>query len=184
MEKNLEKKRPSLEAVALHENTKVVTGFMKSFAISFEEAAEIFDQVKKMLWLINEMEFEGLKNENRMFSIDSSLLVIDEMWHTFILFTRDYRKFCFDHFGYFIDHVPTVGTESEVIERFAELSALGEDERNARIMDEKRWQYTYVFQKLGKDCFLKWYQVFHQKYTRFYLAELRMQAIQIKYTNS
>jgi hypothetical protein len=32
---------------------------------------------------------------------------IDDMWHTFILFTRDYREFCTLHFGRFIDHEPT-----------------------------------------------------------------------------
>lgn len=32
---------------------------------------------------------------------------IDIGWHTFLLFTRDYRQYCNGEFGLFIDHVPT-----------------------------------------------------------------------------
>jgi len=31
---------------------------------------------------------------------------IDQMWHTFLLFTRDYRMFCEDNLGRFINHEP------------------------------------------------------------------------------
>jgi len=36
---------------------------------------------------------------------------IDEMWHTFILFTRDYAAFCEGHFGCFLHHVPNEDEE-------------------------------------------------------------------------
>lgn len=32
--------------------------------------------------------------------------VVDEVWHTFILFTRDYANFCQDVFGFFVHHTP------------------------------------------------------------------------------
>jgi hypothetical protein len=32
---------------------------------------------------------------------------VDELWHTFITFTRDYARFCDDVAGRFIHHVPT-----------------------------------------------------------------------------
>jgi hypothetical protein len=31
---------------------------------------------------------------------------IDQMWHTFLLFTRDYAAFCQESFGKFIHHSP------------------------------------------------------------------------------
>jgi hypothetical protein len=31
---------------------------------------------------------------------------IDSMWHTFLLFTKDYRTFCIDYLGKFIEHEP------------------------------------------------------------------------------
>lgn len=31
----------------------------------------------------------------------------DRMWHTFLLYSKDYREFCQEMFGFFIDHFPT-----------------------------------------------------------------------------
>ena len=31
---------------------------------------------------------------------------MDDMWHQFILFTENYRNFCAENFGQYIDHVP------------------------------------------------------------------------------
>lgn len=34
--------------------------------------------------------------------------VVDELWHAFILYTRDYRDFCAKAFGRFLDHTPAI----------------------------------------------------------------------------
>lgn len=39
--------------------------------------------------------------------------IVDIGWHTFILFTRDYREFCERVAGRFIDHVPTDDDEPD-----------------------------------------------------------------------
>lgn len=31
---------------------------------------------------------------------------VDEFWHSFILFTPQYRKFCYEIIGFFVDHQP------------------------------------------------------------------------------
>lgn len=41
-----------------------------------------------------------------MFSKD-----VDEVWHAFILFTREYEQFCKETFGSFVHHVPTTKAE-------------------------------------------------------------------------
>lgn len=38
-------------------------------------------------------------------------LVADDLWHTFILFTKDYREFCEKSFGKIIDHEPHTGEQ-------------------------------------------------------------------------
>lgn len=41
---------------------------------------------------------------------------IDEMWHDFLLCSRDYRDFCMEHLGAFIDHEPlTMDKETAAI---------------------------------------------------------------------
>ncbi|PIR89089.1 MAG: hypothetical protein COU07_02570 [Candidatus Harrisonbacteria bacterium CG10_big_fil_rev_8_21_14_0_10_40_38] len=33
--------------------------------------------------------------------------VIDDLWHVFVLFTREYQRYCQENFGKFIHHTPT-----------------------------------------------------------------------------
>ncbi len=40
------------------------------------------------------------------FALAVTSKIVDEFWHQFILFTPQYRKFCEDIFGEFIDHQP------------------------------------------------------------------------------
>ncbi len=180
MEKSSALKRPSLAEVLSYENKLVINCFLRSFAVSDGDATELFMDMKRMLWLCNEMNYDGLRKEKKQFSIDQSLLVLDEMWHTFILCTADYRKFCFDYFGHFIDHLPTAEDAEEKISRKTELQNLPKNQAIAKVMDEKRWQYTYVLEKLGRDIFLKWYTEYHQKYTVQYLLDLKSKKLALQ----
>lgn len=40
---------------------------------------------------------------------------VDNLWHTFILFTQKYVKFCEQLAGHFIHHIPTSSSEEKVI---------------------------------------------------------------------
>ena len=40
-------------------------------------------------------------------------MAIDEMWHTFVLFTQPYAAFCQRYFGRFIHHAPSTRVERE-----------------------------------------------------------------------
>jgi hypothetical protein len=177
MDMKEQQKRPALCEVMAYHNERVIGSFLKSFELSENEARDIFEQVKCMLWLGNEMDFDGFTEQGKAFSIDRSLLILDEMWHTFILCTKDYKEFCEEFFGHFIHHYPQVESEAKVAQRKAEFADLDQAQRIARLADEKRWQYTYVFKKLGKDIFIKWYTDFHQKYTPQHLMELRQQKL-------
>ena len=37
-----------------------------------------------------------------------SMREIDEMWHEFILFTKDYSDFCAKYFGEYMHHLPNI----------------------------------------------------------------------------
>jgi hypothetical protein len=56
------------------------------------------------------LRFEGLKQFLAVAAIMPGRKVtsqpIDAMWHTFLLFTKDYRGFCMDYLGRFIEHEP------------------------------------------------------------------------------
>jgi hypothetical protein len=61
-----------------------------------------------------QMRIEFLRFISLRWVYDGGLVpsgVVDEFWHTFILFTRDYAAFCERHFGYFLHHTPTDDTD-------------------------------------------------------------------------
>jgi hypothetical protein len=147
----------SLEEVLQYENGDVIDGFLKSFNVTKEEAQNIFKETLKWLWYCKQKESQGSR------TIDSSLLMLDEMWHTFILYSVDYFKFCRKHFSGYIHHQPT--TESE-IKKFKKMSATERKE-------QKRKQFECVYELLGKDTFIQWYHVFPEEYPRDRVLELR-----------
>ncbi len=50
--------------------------------------------------------FSIFTSTNRAEFYDFPSREVDELWHTFILFTKDYREFCQNYLGQFLDHVP------------------------------------------------------------------------------
>jgi hypothetical protein len=164
-------KRPSLDEVMAYQNETVIAGFLKGYAVTPDEARDLFEQTKRMLWLMNEMRHDQLP---QTFGIDNSLRGLDAMWHTFILFTRDYQQFCLSLFGRFVHHAPAVPGPEETAARIQEFAGLSPEQVTAKLADEKRLQYTYVFKKLGKDVFIKWYTEFHNKYTAHHLLQLQL----------
>jgi hypothetical protein len=165
-------KRPSLEEVLAFKNSDVVYRFKKTYGVSQEESEELFEEVKKWLWLANERHCEGIKEG---LSIDHPIVVIDEMWHNFVLFTKEYTAFCTDYFGYYMHHAPA--TESEETEFREKLKTIPKGERMRSRMEQKRPQYEYIYDKLGKDTFLKWYEEYPRKYSFRKLAEMHLKAL-------
>ena len=164
-------KRPTLLAVLNWEATIIPRAFATTFAISEAEALDIFSDLKCLMWLLNEMNFDGTRAQGKVFYIDDSLLILDEMWHTFILHTKQYFHFCHTLFGEYIHHDPTDSFDAK--ERKAELSQMPHAEMIEHVISEKRWQYQYVFAKLGKARFEKWYGDFHRKYSAITLLQMR-----------
>ncbi len=54
--------------------------------------------------------FAGSTNKKEFYDFPSK--EVDELWHTFILFTADYREFCYKYLGQFLDHVPLDNSKS------------------------------------------------------------------------
>ncbi len=70
-----------------------------------EEADELFREVKRYLVLAN-------LDQDRSWNMYS--LRIDEVWHQFILFTRQYTEFCNRFFGRYVPHNPSNAPKVEL----------------------------------------------------------------------
>ena len=68
-----------------------------------EEAVKLFTEVKRFFVL--------LRNDSEI-SWDMYSRRVDEAWHQFVLFTRDYIDYCLDHFGSYVQHSPGIAAAS------------------------------------------------------------------------
>lgn len=84
-----------LNIVLGYENPAVVARLAKEENLSADEAKALFDDTLRFLWLGNWIKFPICPTPR-----------IDLGWHVFLLFTVDYREFCQNYFGQFIDHLP------------------------------------------------------------------------------
>ncbi|WMN07300.1 hypothetical protein QYS48_28415 [Marivirga arenosa] len=148
-----------LSALDSDEDQIIVEGFMERYSVDREEAEEILQETKKWLWLASENIKE--KKGFRLF-IDNSLLIIDEMWHTFILHTRLYQKFCHEKLNLFIHHEPTPASE-KIIGFDSEIEKQKFEESQGEKLSQ---QLSYIYDKLGPETVIKWYDEFPVKFSQ------------------
>lgn len=94
----------TLEQVLAYQNLPIIGKIMKEYNVSESEATRLFTEAKSFLYQCA----VNVPNITRP-SVDA-----DKAWHVFILFTKDYAKFCKDHFGFFVHHIPDAELPSEV----------------------------------------------------------------------
>lgn len=116
---------------------------MESYAVSFEEATDLFQETLAWLWLIG-------TTPGGLFVVDHSLTSIDEMWHTFILFTREYSAFCERNFGRYIHHAPTTYLEKQ-------QARANPRRARAELRTAKRRMMGLVYDRLGEATLVKWF---------------------------
>ncbi|WP_435255357.1 hypothetical protein [Tenacibaculum sp. A30] len=142
-----------LEEVLKYENKNVIDRFMNYFSTSKDEANIIFNETKKWLWLCAK-SFE----DKTSIYINNDLLIIDEMWHTFIIFTLDYELFCKKYFNTLIHHVPTV--KNEIPENFSKK------EKILFLKNREDQFFNYVYDNLGNETTNLWFLEIPQKYSK------------------
>jgi hypothetical protein len=121
----------------------VVNRFARVHGVSRGRSEVLFVETLKWLWLARrarEAAPPGL-----VLSIHPELRGIDEMWHVFLLFTRDYTALCNAHLGGFVHHDPAPDRPREAVDAAvfaAELGAL----------------YGFVHDELGEATLRAWFE--------------------------
>lgn len=170
-----EKKIKSLPVVLAYQNDDIVYKFMENFDVSFEESTMLFNETKKWLWMCAITKMRQNKGEEvPVLTIDEPLIMLDEMWHTFVLFTKAYGQFCKEYFGFFIHHSPTTKREKDLFRKRME-----ENPQAARkeIVDRSETQLNYIYDMLGEETLKIWYSSFPDKYSRKQLDRMRKLSI-------
>lgn len=147
-------RRCSLQEALAYKNEEIAYRFARNYKLSFEEADDIFEEVKKWLWL------GSLGRAQRLY-IYGPLLILDEMWHNFILFTKEYTHYCESNFGHYVHHAPVSRRELEELVR---LLRMGSSPGLARMRRRQESQMRFVATHLGLSTLKKWYFEYGTKY--------------------
>ncbi|HVP69226.1 MAG TPA: hypothetical protein VMT17_18400 [Anaeromyxobacteraceae bacterium] len=157
---------PSLEQALGYRNDQILYKFQERWAVNFEEAAELFEETKKWLWV--QVAARVTPGAPPM-AMTVALAMLDEMLHTFILFTREYVEYCEENYGAYLHHAPmTRDAKNAQLERFRKdpdgmLAQEGEFLRN---------MYSFVYDLLGEETVVRWYSEYAEKYSGARMAEL------------
>lgn len=93
---------PSGKLVIAAIPSKVVSKYARDNNLSLGEAEQHMQELARFLAVC--AAFPGQNAPSR---------VLDEAWHSFVLFTREYHEYCVATFGRFIHHAPTGCTMNE-----------------------------------------------------------------------
>jgi hypothetical protein len=149
-----------------YENEEIVASFRNSYGVTLEEARELFEECKKWLWLC------GTRPRSMRLTVFGPMRLLDEMWHTFILFTREYTEYCMTHFGFYIHHAPTTRTENE---QYRQRVAANPEETHAKLREERREMMLLVHDELGEETLRRWFA----DYARY--SDERLRGLLIKH---
>jgi hypothetical protein len=153
----------TLQNIAGFESHAVLGTFKKNFHVTQEEASDIFGETKKWLYLCR-LAYQNPSSDpapTRMV-ITKELSIIDEMWHAFILNTREYHDFCTHFLGAFIHHVPILmDSTSTNNDRPSEANS----DRAPQRLKEMRAQLLFTQKHLGHSTLTKWYGHYAKHYT-------------------
>lgn len=151
--------KSTLEEVLRYRNDDIIHRFIETWEMPFEEAADIFHEMKKWLWLTAHLTEQSGREPD--LAITQSLKLLDEMWHTFVLFTRDYTAFCERYFGFYVHHIPT---PKRVYDQQIASYESNPEQHMERMHRDFEAQFTLVHDLLGEETLLKWYSEYLEKY--------------------
>jgi len=153
----------SLERVESFQFPEAVYKFVEYYDVEEREAEAFFLEVKRWLWLCATSVYERQCGQNTPdLLITGSLFWLDEMWHTFLLFTEPYQDFCREYLGCYVHHRPT--TRAEKDERKQQLVQQRDEFLKLRAEDLRR-QCHYICEKLGDETFVRWYREYPRRYS-------------------
>ncbi|QOT81059.1 hypothetical protein [Cupriavidus basilensis] len=140
-----------------YQHEGVIGKFRDEWDIDDKEALDIFSEMKKFLYVSHYAQKQCMELE-----IDEPLLMIDKMWHHFILFTSDYEKFCNRFFGKMLHHIPFCS--EHLTQKIKTLSKNGIT-LNEYKRDRLEKQIQVIISTFGFYTLKKWYVHYGNKYS-------------------
>lgn len=134
-----------------YQNTRLLNRYKKDFPNARLAPEAALSEFLKYVWLVHQHQLDSLaepQNTSLAFEcvMHEEMQAIDEMWHTFLLFTKDYHTFCEKYLnGKFFHHHPA----DEEVEQ--------PDEANYIATLEK--YLNYIKKHLGEETLQCWFDI-------------------------
>lgn len=143
----MESKIVNLDNIIEYRCHKAILTFLRNYSIEYKEAESIFIETIKWLWIGHVRYMDNSTSKPKFLAAYPPIYVLDEMWHCFILCTKEYTDFCKTYLGTYIHHDPNVG----------EIEKANEDHFPNMV--------SYVIEKLGRETATLWFGIYPIKYT-------------------
>lgn len=103
----------TIEEILNYENPAVVKRFSRDFPEYKENADGIFRDLLRFFWASEKHHQDFKKNPKNkdldfVYIMDEQMKPIDQLWHVFLLYTKDYMDFCNKYFNQYIHHLPDI----------------------------------------------------------------------------
>lgn len=139
---------PDLTQLLNYQNPQVIKRYQRDFPNANVDAGFLFMNLLKYLWLckkhIHDKKLHPSDPALDFIAVmHQEMRAMDDIWHVFILHTKDYADFCQKYFGEFLHHVPNVVTDQPEI--------FGDFEQEC----EK--YLSYVYDNLGEQTVRDWF---------------------------
>lgn len=127
------------DAVLNYKNNKVVERYAKIYNKDDAYSHDVFHQLLKWLYICHACSLKKISA-----TVTKDIVEIDNMWHTFLLFTKEYSHFCDTYFNQFIHHLPSMEelTDEEELEKKKQLKK----------------QLIITIEAFGAETFTSWYK--------------------------
>lgn len=138
-----------LDELLKYKNDEVIERYSKKYPHSVLSAEEALSEFMKYVWLcLKHTSDKKCFPQNNLLNftcaIHAEMEEIDNMWHTFIIFTRDYKKFCDDYLGGdFFHHVPASMKMPKITKK--------------KYKEDLNRYLNYIAENLGEETLIKWF---------------------------
>ncbi len=102
----------NLEQILEYRHPSVEKRFAELYGKSPEETRVVLADLMRFFWASekHEEDKKTLRDPDLdfIFIMDEEMRPIDDIWHIFLLYTKDYMNFCEKFFGQYIHHLPDI----------------------------------------------------------------------------
>jgi hypothetical protein len=102
-----------LNEVLAYQHPAVVKRFIRENPAKAVQAEQLFSDLMLFFWASKKHALDRAASPadpalDFVFIMDQEMRDIDQMWHVFLLYTKDYMDFCDQHFGEYLHHLPDI----------------------------------------------------------------------------